>query len=167
MANDEMFTPKCIIEAAREVMGCIDLDPASCEKANETVKADLIFDKSCNGLNYHWSGNVWCNPPYSRGNMPLFVEKIINCLDYEFHPITQCCLLCNAQAAAKWFHKALNNCDAMLIFDKRISFIDGETGKPKKGNDRSQVMFYFGRYSARFYRVFKKYGTVVQAVRDI
>ena len=56
-------TPPHIIEAARETMGSIDLDPASCERSNEIVKAAHIFDLERNGFTAVWNGNVFLNPP--------------------------------------------------------------------------------------------------------
>ena len=60
----EWFTPKRYIEAAREVLGTIELDPASCEEANRIVKADNFFTEEDDGLKKHWAGKVWMNPPY-------------------------------------------------------------------------------------------------------
>lgn len=37
--TQEWFTPKIYIEAVHEVLGSIDLDPASCLQAQRTVRA--------------------------------------------------------------------------------------------------------------------------------
>jgi ParB family chromosome partitioning protein len=41
--SNEWFTPAENIEAARTVLGAIDLDPASCELADRTVRATHYF----------------------------------------------------------------------------------------------------------------------------
>ncbi|MFB6214860.1 MAG: hypothetical protein ABEI54_03225, partial [Candidatus Bipolaricaulia bacterium] len=49
--TNEHFTPPKIVEAARETMGGIDLDPASCAIANEKlVQAEKFFTEDDNGL---------------------------------------------------------------------------------------------------------------------
>ena len=150
MSNDEMFTPSFIIELARDVMGSIDLDPASCVRANETVKAKTIYTKEDNGLDKPWYGNVWCNPPYSRGNMMPFSET------FTLEPMRNGILICNAMTSTRWFHLLLERCNAMCVLNKRISFISPETGCPLKGNDRSQVIFFRGIEWMRFKAVFER-----------
>jgi hypothetical protein len=60
----EFFTPLDIVEAARKVMGRIDLDPATTKQANEDrIKAKRFYTKETNGLEHDWSGNVFLNPP--------------------------------------------------------------------------------------------------------
>jgi len=46
----EYYTPVEIIEAARRVLGVIDLDPASSEAANQIVKATHIYTVKEDGL---------------------------------------------------------------------------------------------------------------------
>lgn len=59
----EWYTPKPIVDRARLLMGEIDLDPASCLVANETVRARQIYDVANDGLTKPWRGRVFLNPP--------------------------------------------------------------------------------------------------------
>lgn len=59
--SSEWYTPQAIIESAREWMGGIDLDPASCDVAQEAVQARDYYHER--GLEQPWAGRVWLNPP--------------------------------------------------------------------------------------------------------
>lgn len=63
----EHFTPSDIVEAARIVMGGIDLDPATTAFANkERVKAKRFYTRVDNGFTKPWKGSVFLNPPGGR-----------------------------------------------------------------------------------------------------
>jgi len=62
-ASMEHYTPTEINEAARRLMGAIDLDPASCARANKYVQATKIWTKRDDGLKRPWSGRLFINPP--------------------------------------------------------------------------------------------------------
>jgi len=67
----EHYTPSPIVEAARSVLGAIDLDPASCSLANEVVRAAAFYGPgglAPDGLAEPWIGRVFLNPP--GGNVP-------------------------------------------------------------------------------------------------
>jgi hypothetical protein len=61
--SPEWFTPAPYVEAARKVLGGIDLDPASHREANRIVRARRFYSEKQNGLRRPWSGRVFLNPP--------------------------------------------------------------------------------------------------------
>jgi hypothetical protein len=59
----EHFTPVDVVARASEVLGYIDLDPATTEAANARIDASAIFTKEDNGYLKDWWGRVFLNPP--------------------------------------------------------------------------------------------------------
>jgi hypothetical protein len=109
--SNEWYTPARYIEAAREVMQGIDLDPASCEMANRTVRATRFYTKEQDGLSQEWYGRVWLNPPYGRSELAkaqgkstieLFSSKLID--HYHKGEVTQAVFLGTSQIDARWFY---------------------------------------------------------------
>src|SRR6185312_6707318 len=109
--KNEWYTPAYIIEAARQVMGRIDLDPASSKLANQTVKATRYYTEEQDGLTQEWYGHVWLNPPYGKLPAPtnegrsyigLFVRKLLR--EYRQGNVEQAILLATPQTDATWFY---------------------------------------------------------------
>lgn len=150
--NNEWYTPSEFIEAARAVMGEINLDPASSEIANKTVKADHIYTVEDNGLEKPWFGNVWLNPPYASDLIGKFAEKVVN----ELGNIKQAIVLVNNATETEWFYGMVTNATAVCFPKSRVKFYtpDGKTGAPLQG----QAIIYFGEYVNRFINVFDEKG---------
>ena len=62
-STPEHYTPVEVVEAARNTLGIIDLDPASCQAANRVVRATRYFTRDDNGFIQPWHGRVFLNPP--------------------------------------------------------------------------------------------------------
>ena len=67
--------PREVVDAARAVLGAIDLDPASCAEANTVIQATTIYTVEDNGLERSWHGRVWMNPPYKQPDIEQFCAK--------------------------------------------------------------------------------------------
>lgn len=61
--TDQWGTPENVVELARRVLYGIDLDPASSQEMNHTVRAAHYFTAEDNGLEQDWYGSVFLNPP--------------------------------------------------------------------------------------------------------
>lgn len=155
--SSEWFTPKIYVDAAREVLGGIDLDPASCEAANEIVQATKIFTKEDNGLAQAWGGRVWLNPPYGGMSGP-FTQKLIS--HYLDGNVSKAILLLNSNATdTKWFRPLW---DYMLCFtNHRIKFLS-PPGTKKSNSTHGNVFVYFGPDEEKFGIIFQKFGAVVK-----
>jgi hypothetical protein len=158
--DNEWYTPPEFIEAARLVMGSIDLDPASSEVANRTVGAERIYTAADDGLTLTWSGRVWMNPPYEKGLIDRFAEKFRAEVAAGF--VTQAVVLVNNGTDTRWF-ATLCKVATMLCFPTgRIRFYkpDGERGAPLQG----QAVLYIGSQQEAFASAFARFGIVAEVV---
>jgi phage N-6-adenine-methyltransferase len=156
--ENEWFTPAQYIEAARMVMGEIDLDPATSAKAQELIAAHNFYTKQDDGLRQEWHGRVWLNPPYAQPLIAEFISKF--CAEWQAERITEAIVLTHNYTDTSWFHELAGPVEAICFTRGRVKFYDGATGKiaaPTQG----QAFSYFGANVARFAEVFESIGFVV------
>ena len=158
-SDENWFTPEVFIRSARKVFGGdIDTDPASSIIANEIVQARVFYTVEDNGLLQNWMGNVWLNPPYTRGVINRFMEK----LKYEFETTghtQQFITLTNNTTDSKWFATLASISAAMVFPSFRISYwnLHRTKNKPLQG----QVFCYGGHNVFGFLHEFAQYGTAL------
>jgi len=157
----EFYTPSNIIEAARLTMGGIDLDPASSEQANKTVKADRFYSEQADGLYQIWLCNsVWLNHPFGRGVNKLWIDKLIDGFTRKhFH---EACCITYACTSEKWFQPLFNY--PMCFLSPRTNYYLPD-GSMLKGVTKGSVVTYLGPRSDRFAYNFSELGQVMSAMR--
>jgi len=156
--SDDWHTPEWCINAARNVMGDINLDPFSSNQANVLIKADNIYTEADNALSIDWLAvnNVWMNPPYGKGVMQKAVDKLL----LERAKFKQIIVLTNAATDTLWFEAMRKEATSICLTKGRISFEDAG-GKKVSGNTKGQAFFYFGENADKFCTVFSEFGWVV------
>jgi len=160
--NPEYYTPPAIVEAARRVMGGIDLDPATCLTAQEYIRAARYHTVEDSGLLHPWSGRVWLNPPYRMPEIQAFVLRLVE--HYRSGEVNQAVLLVDAASDTRWFHVAMGAASAVCWTKGRLRFLRPDAGgglTDRTAPTRGQAICYFGRDPKRFAREFSQFGRVV------
>lgn len=157
--ESEWYTPSEYIEAARQVMGSIDVDPASTNKANEIVKAATYFTEEIDGRCQNWTGKVWLNPPYSQPLVSDFCGLLVT--KFEKGEILEACVLVNNATETQFYQDMLRVCSAVCFIKGRVKFIsnNGNQGAPLQG----QTVLYFGAGRDKFRKHFDKFGVILYA----
>jgi ParB family chromosome partitioning protein len=156
--NSEWYTPTAYIEAARAVMGSIDVDPASSPKANETVKATKYHTVDNDGRNQAWPGNAWMNPPYAQPLISEFCDLLVR--KYQAGEVKQACVLVNNATETIFYQNMLKVCSGVCFIKGRVKFVDeqgNESGAPLQG----QTVLYFGNHVHQFTEIFQTFGVVL------
>lgn len=154
VALDEYQTPKKYIKAAIEVMGSIDLDPACSYLNYQRLKIYVKNYYSEDGIERGWFGNVWLNPPYSKPNLTIWTQSVID--ELRMNTLDQLMYLIPSYTSEGWYHKCLNSSSALCIPNHRIEFL--MNGKPQTSPRFANTFFYFGNHSIKFIEVFSKFG---------
>lgn len=90
-----------------------------------------------NALESEWGDINFCNPPYSN-IMPWVKKAIVQMIKGKFT-----LMLIPDDMSASWFKAAWLNCTEMHMINKRVAFINAETGNPVSGNNKGSVVFIF------------------------
>lgn len=178
----EWYTPRWITQPAQDMMGGIDLDPATSVKANQYgIHANRIYTAETNGLGKEWFGKVWLNHPFGKPEKPCSplctkktckkrghhnpaykpgsIDWITHYLDqYTTGNITESITITYVSPDTAWGHKLFAYPN--LFFNKRIAYIDGNTLKPINGVQKPSMLTYLGNNLTRFKLYFREYGTI-------
>lgn len=156
----EYYSPPEWLAAARACMGGIDLDPASCELANQHVRAGRWHGREDDGLAQPWRGRVWLNPPYNREPMAAFVDKLLASPEVE-----QAIVLGRSSLSCGWGQALLRAASAVCFPAKRAHFYrpgpNGELVRHPGTPPGSHVLVGVKVDSARFRSAFGPVGEVL------
>ena len=153
--DQEYYTDRLIIEAARNTMGSINLDPASSLRANSLIRADNIYTKQDDGLSMDWFGNVWMNHPFGRKENPLWINKLVS--EYYKQNIEQAMCICFAATSEGWFRPLHQFPQCYLI--PRTNYYKPD-GTKKVGVTKGSVVTYLGENIDRFAKEFERLGEI-------
>jgi len=172
--SNEWYTPLSVIKAAKAVMGSIELDPASCELANQIVGAARYFTEADNGLIQEWDAySVWLNPPYSyithargmeSGDRPKsiikqWVDKLIG--EYKAGHIQEAILLTKADPKQSWFQPLW---EFLICFARDRIYFNRPGGLEPEKMMFGTAFVYLGPHEEKFVDMFSRFGRVVKAI---
>lgn len=153
--NDDWYTPSDWLNLARDVLGGIDLDPFSSERANQTVQAKRYFTEEDNAFQQKWKARtVWMNPPYTRGVVDKAVAKFLE--EYRRGHFEAGLILVNNMTDTLWYTSMYEDAYALCNIKGRISF-ENAAGQRVSGNTRGQSLFLFARNDKSHNQIKRKF----------
>jgi hypothetical protein len=158
--NNEWYTPEDELARVRVVMPVIDLDPATCLRAQRSVRARAYYSLSedgNDGLKLPWAGRIWLNPPYSAPLCGLFYSRLIHF--WSRGDVVEALSVSNNATDTGWWHAMAARCSAICFTRGRVGFVD-QNGQPVKNNMKGQCFWYFGHNARLFEEVYRERGTI-------
>lgn len=142
-AAGELYTPPDLAERAREILGAIDLDPATDGSGRSAIVAERTFSALDDGLSQPWHGRVWLFPP--AGGRPVWVAKLLH--ELRVGRIEAALFYDALDARSPWFANLAR--EAAICFPGRLRAIN-EDGEPIRRTRVGAVLAYLGPEPERF-----------------
>lgn len=157
-------TPPVYVDAVRNVLGAIELDPCSNKFSVVHARVEYRLPKH-DGLNSSWNfKTIYVNPPY--GSDPKRGTRIrdwlARCADaHRQHSSEVIALVPVATNTGHWkLHVWRAATGIAFLYDTRLKFlVDGQSSG--KGAPMSCAMVYWGEHVDKFRDTFAEYGAVV------
>ena len=106
---------------------------------NNALCSNFYTEKD-NSLSQQWFSSNFCNPPYS--DIKPWVAKA-----KEQHKLGKTIvMLIPSDTSVKWFKDAYESCNEVRFISGRLAFVNAETQKPVKGNNKGSVIFVWRAY---------------------
>ena len=164
LTNQTWCTPPVYVNAVREVLGSIALDP--CSNQYSVVHADLEYRlPESDGLQKSWEyPTIFVNPPYGadRDRGTTIKHWLAKCSSAHLeHGSEVLALVPVATNTKHWKSHVFGVASAVVfLYDTRLRFlIDGEN--LGKGAPMACAMVYWGKNVPRFDVVFTPFGAVL------
>ena len=117
---EHYLTPPSFLDLVVEVMGGIDLDPAT-NRASQVPAARHCYGGEEDGLLMPWTGRTWINPPYGL-KIPMWCARMHH-VARMIKSIEQMICLLPARMDTEWCQRhVLESADAWLLWSGRITF---------------------------------------------
>lgn len=171
--SDEWFTPKWLMEAIQEVIGPIELDPASSKEANIIVNAKRILTREDNGLRTSWgkATSIFINPPGGKegkeSKTGLFWNKLMQERDNgNFGHAIFLAFSIEALQTTQKYDKPIAGFP-FCVPSKRIRFTLPDGSTPTAPSHSNMIVYVPGTINEtdKFEAVFKQLGAVINTER--
>jgi ParB family chromosome partitioning protein len=160
-------TPDKYLDAARSVLGEIELDPATSKRAQERIQAQKYYTRHDSCLDHEWHGKVWMNPAYTL--LPQMTDRLIRA--YQAGDVPEAIFMTHTATSWElWFQAALRVCTTVCFVSELVEWYPGhkdelaELGVSQAANpdydERGTVVFYFGQNIDNFRQHFEQFGVV-------
>jgi len=157
--TDDLYTPPPLADLARQVLGEIDLDPATDDSGHSCILAGRRFTEDDDGLSQPWHGRVWLFPPHD-GRRAAWVLKLLH--EYRLGRVSAALLYTVLDSRAAWFHH--------LAAIAPVCFLNGAmqatrpSGAPLERLRYGAILAYLGPEAPRFRTAVAGLGTTMRSV---
>lgn len=155
--GEDYYTPTEYIDAAREAMGGIDLDPASHFQANRRHRIPTYYHLQRSAFDNPWFGRVWLNPPYGD-NAPWF-DRFLEF--WNAGEIEQFCMISPVWVfTTRIARPVVDAASRLVLLTPTPEFWGHPSGKT--GTNHPHAILYAGKRGDKFVSAFARFGIPIE-----
>jgi len=156
--RSELYAPPDLALKAEEILGGIDLDPASDTTGLSRVPARAVLTAADDGLAHPWHGKIWLFPPLGR--RAVWVAKLLH--EYRVGRIEAALIYDALDPRAPWFQNIAR--EASICFTGPLRALN-DCNEPIARTRTGSMLGYLGPDRERFETLTAGLGAVLHPWR--